>query len=67
MQKALGMQKSANKWQIQPSASVPTVENEKAFAKSWKQNSCANLETAALHLFSRRKGEKRRNLMPVND
>lgn len=59
MQKALVMQKSANKWLIKLSAWVPTVENEKAFAKSWKQNSCAHLKTAALHLFSRRKGEKK--------
>lgn len=55
MQKALVMQKSANKWQIQLSASVPTVENEQAFAKSWKQNSCANLKTVALCMFSWRK------------
>lgn len=51
------MQKSANKWQVQFLASVSTVANEKAFAKSWKQNSCASLETAALHSFSRRKEE----------
>lgn len=57
MQKALVMQKSANIWQVQFLASVSTVENEKDFAMSWKQNSCANLERAALHSFSRRREE----------
>lgn len=37
MQKALVMQKSANKWQVQFLASVSTVGNEKGFTMSWKQ------------------------------